>query len=403
MEDGSPWARGGIGAISGQEGLKLGFACAWDPDPRMTWSGTPWNLRQALRSRTHVVDLGISLPALPRSALKILHARRRNGQLVSAWKHSALWSAICQSAIRGKVRRAGPDAVLEIQDLAVVDVPFFIYQDASYDVLLHVWDQSAGQVSHFPMLDLEAVRRRRERQHGVYERAAGLLAMSAWFARTLVEWTGMPPARVHVVHPGASALALSPGHAAPRRDPPRRRLLLIGKDFRTKGGDVVVRALAALRREYDPSVTLTVAGPLAWPLPGTVPEGVRFLGRVPTGEVVHLYDTHDLFVMPSRFEGFGIAFVEALARGLPCIGRDAFAMPELISPGHNGDLVKGDDPDQLAAAIVRVLRDDEIYRRCDEEALRVSAYFSWERAATDALAAIQGTLTHAHQIPAYRR
>jgi glycosyltransferase involved in cell wall biosynthesis len=369
--------------------LRLGFACAWDANPVQTWSQTPWHLREALRRVADIVDLGIELPDAGRAALKLLHARPWSGELVSGWKHSRLWDTICHQTLNPRARRSAVAAVLEIQDMASLDVPYFLYQDASYDVLLHLWQTGTGRLPHFPMLDLDTIRRRAERQHRIFARASGVLAMSAWYARTLTEWSGVPAEKVHVVHPGMNAAV---GGRARSRPAPRRQLLLVGKDFHTKGGEIVVAALALLSRELDPDITLTVAGPRRWPLPGPIPDGVRFLGRLPAAEIAALYSSHDLLVMPSRFEAFGIAFVEALASGLPCIGRRAFAMPELITPGHNGDLVDNDDPEALAACIARTLADDRLYLRCQSEAAAVAAHYTWDRAAADALSAVTSSL-----------
>jgi glycosyltransferase involved in cell wall biosynthesis len=199
-----------------------------------------------------------------------------------------------------------------------------------------------------------------------------------------VSVTGLPASRVHVVNPGISAVSSAvPGEVFARRLESRRRLLMVGKDFHTKGGDQVVRALAVLRREVDPGITLTVVGPAEWPLAGPVPDGVAFLGRLPVSELAALYDSHDLFVLPSRFEGFGIAFAEALSRGLPCVGRDAFAMPEIISVGRTGDLVRSEDPEELAKVVASVLRDDSIYRTTWETREDAARHYSWERAAAD--------------------
>ena len=370
--------------------LRLGFACAWDANPLQTWSQTPWHLREALRRVADVVDLGIELPAAGRAALRLLHTRRWAGEFVSGWKHSRLWDTICQQTLNPRARRSSVAAVLEIQDMASVEVPFFLYQDASYDVLLHLWQTGTQRLPHFPMLDLDTIRRRAERQHRIFAQASGILAMSAWYARTLTQWSGVPAEKVHVVHPGMNAVTRRHVRLRPA---PRRRLLLVGKDFHTKGGDVVLAALARLRRDLDPQISLTVAGPRRWPVDGSIPDGVRFLGRLPVADVGALYDSHDLLVMPSRFEAFGIAFVEALASGLPCIGRRAFAMPELITPGRNGDLVDDDDPEKLAACIARTLADDGLYRRCQSEAASVAAHFTWDRAAADTLAAVASSLT----------
>jgi glycosyltransferase involved in cell wall biosynthesis len=369
--------------------LRLGFACNWDPDPRLTWSHTPWNLRSALREHADVLDVGVQLPAAGRMLLKAAFARRRNGRWTSAWKHSALWASLGGRAVARAVRHAELDAVLQVGDLAVVERPFFVLQDLSVDLLLRHYDEAAGGVPHLEALDLDLLRRRRQRQLEVYERATGVLAMSRFLARSLVMDTGLPAAKVHVIYPGATAAAGGHPPPAPRdHAPSRRRLLFVGKDFLTKGGDVVVRALSVLRSGWDPAVTLTVAGPSVWPLPGPVPDGVEFLGRVPVAEVTRMYDRHDLLVMPSRLEGFGIVFVEALARGLPCVGRDAFAMPEIIEPGRNGGLVAGDDPEELARVVAGVLDDDRLYAACADDAAAVARRFTWQRAAAEVVAAV---------------
>ncbi|HEY3609170.1 MAG TPA: glycosyltransferase family 4 protein [Pseudonocardiaceae bacterium] len=334
-------------------------------------------MRDALRTRTEVVDVGMTYPTAVRLPLKALHARRVDGQWVSMWKHSR--------PARGYARQAllrGPqcDVVLQIQDLAELPTPYLVLQDLSYDVLLDEMD-THGHLVHFPSLTRSDAQRLAERQHRIYASAAGVLAMSQWFAAHLVRVSGVPAERVHVVHPGASALGSVVLGARSRR-----RLLLVGKDFATKAGEQVVAALALLRASVDPSITLTVVGPKVWPMPGSPPPGVRFLGRLPISQVRELYASHDLFVMPSRFEGFGIALVEALSHGLPAVGRRAFAMPEIVRPGDNGDLVTGDDPVELADIIARLLSDDALFARVAAQAAGVREYYSWGRAADDVIA-----------------
>src|SRR5690606_2438241 len=162
-------------------------------------------------------------------------------------------------------------------------------------------------------------------------------------------------------------------------------LLMVATGFLGKGGDLVLAALALLRREVDPAITLTVVGPRVWPLPGGPPDGVDFLGPRPRDEVAALYDRHDLFVLPSRLEGFGIVLAEAVARGLPCIARDAYAMPEVVEPGVTGSLLTGDDPAELAGLIASALADDSLYAKCRSRAGELAAWFSWDRAGRQAV------------------
>ena len=283
--------------------------------------------------------------------------------------------------------------MLEIQDLARTDRPYFLYQDLSYDIVSDLLDdRSAGLAEYFPHLDRSAVERRRARQVGVYEGATGIFAMSRFLADSLVERTGIDPAKVHVVRPGARPRATDPGPLPPRRPGPRRRLLFAGTTFGVKGGDLVVAATEILRRDRDAEITLTVVGPDRWPGPGGIPEGVRFLGRVGADDMDDVYAAHDVLVVPSRLEGFGKVFVEALAHGLPCVGRKAFAMPEIIEPGRNGALVEGESPAELADAIWRTLQDERVFELCAADRGQVLATYNWDRAAADMLGLMDGSL-----------
>jgi glycosyltransferase involved in cell wall biosynthesis len=362
----------------------------WDRNAEATWSHTPWQLRKAMREIADVVDTGVVLSRSVHLGLELMHARLAGGRVVTMWQQSRLTDDICRRTISHAARRRDCDAVLQIQDLAVLDRPYFVYQDMSFDALVEYRELAGlGPRKDLPPAALE---RRRQRQLRIYAGATGIFAMSEWLRRSLITVTGIPESKVTVINPGASTGPAAAGpvafHAAPRR-----RLLFVGRgDFGRKGGDTVVAALEVLRREVDPEITLTVAGPDVWPLPGQPPEGVRFLGKLPLRQVAELYETHDLFVMPSRQEAFGIVFAEATARGMPCIARDAVAMPEIIQPGRNGALFTGHDPVVLAELIARTLADDALYANCYAAAAETRAWYSWERAATQAVAAITAAL-----------
>ncbi|CAN5615505.1 hypothetical protein BH20ACT10_BH20ACT10_24760 [soil metagenome] len=369
--------------------LRLGFACDWGKVPEQSWSGTPWGLRMALGRIADVADLGVGYSA-SRDFWKYAYARRRYGSWISAYQWSSSWDRAVQRKLRASLNGTPVDTVVEVGDLAPLDVPFYVYQDLSFDVLEKYFDPEIG-VPGFKGIDLATIKRRRERQREIYEAATGIFAMSEWFADTLTEWSGIPPEKVTVVYAGLNSIETedAPRDDSPNSGPPK--LLFVGRDFFRKGGDVVVAALELLRREYSPSIQLTVAGPESWPLPGGVPEGVVFLGDRPTAEVARLYREHDVFVMPSRFEAFGIVFREALANGLPVVGRSAFALPEIITPGKNGALVDSDDPEELARAIVAVLENPDVRRSTLRDAKEVGERFSWAAVAGRMMEAIKGS------------
>ncbi|GAA3554015.1 hypothetical protein GCM10022222_42100 [Amycolatopsis ultiminotia] len=327
-----------------------------------------------------MADLGLSWPQPARLALKTLAARRHDGRWTSGWKHHPVTQSLAQQRLRRAEAAAECALVLQIGDLARLRRPYLVYQDLSFDLL-----REERELRHFPHLSAARIEQLRERQLEIYAGAAGVLAMSEWLAAHLVRVSGLPSDKVHVVNPGCNALPTAAPTVPPRSTRPRR-LLFVGKDFPTKAGPQVVAAWEILRRDLDPGMELTIAGPATWPLPDAIPDGVTFLGRVPLERVRELYPSHDLFVLPSHFEGYGIAFVEALAHGLPCVGRDRCAMPEIIRPGDNGGLVTSDDPAELAALITTLLANDELRERTVAQAPAVIKHATWSRAAEETLA-----------------
>lgn len=361
---------------------RLGFACNWDPDPTRTWSGTNWALLTALQAQSDTVDVGTHMSLTARRAWQVATRRRRNGSWVSTWQTTPQWEKYLLNDVQKHVTEANCDAVLEIQDVGVIDRPYFVYQDLSYDVLIRELRSGDEGVSQFfKGLDRNVIERRRDRQHEVFARAAGVLAMSAAYAESLVNESGLPAEKVHVVYPGAASLGPEAA-ATPRRirERPRTKLLFVGTTFLVKSGDVVLKAFELLRRD-DPSLTLTIVGPNTWPMDAPIPVGVDFRGRVPRAEIVGIMDEHDLFVMPSRLEGFGMVFVEAMTRGLPCVGRRAFAMPELIEDGVTGAIVDTLDPVDLAEVIARTLANDSIYEEVERRAPETAQKFTWDKTA----------------------
>jgi glycosyltransferase involved in cell wall biosynthesis len=108
--------------------------------------------------------------------------------------------------------------------------------------------------------------------------------------------------------------------------------------------------------------------------------------------VATLLDEHDVLVVPSKFEAFGIIFVEALSRGVPCVARNEFAMPEIVHPGVNGALLDACTPEEIATAVAELLADDEVFARTEKERAETAAFFSWRRTAEETVAAITSRL-----------
>jgi glycosyltransferase involved in cell wall biosynthesis len=115
-----------------------------------------------------------------------------------------------------------------------------------------------------------------------------------------------------------------------------------------------------VRRAF-PKARLLVAGSGA-PAGGPIPPGVFYLGRVSFSELPGLLAQSSVFALPTLREPFGIAFLDAMACGLPCIGTRIEAVPEIIREGETGLLVPPGDAVALALAIERLLGDPVLAR-----------------------------------------
>jgi glycosyltransferase involved in cell wall biosynthesis len=186
------------------------------------------------------------------------------------------------------------------------------------------------------------------REGAVYRGAAAIAAFSENAARSVISDYGADPARVRVVGAGANVFPES----APRRDD-GSTIAFAGFDFARKGGLVLLEALAILRRRVR-RARLLVAGA---PPPDRAPPGAIFLGPVATAELPALFSQSTVFALPTLHEPYGLAFLDAMACGLPCVGTRVEAVPEIVREGDTGLLVPPGDPVALAEALELILGD----------------------------------------------
>lgn len=370
--------------------MRLGFACSWWHPRETTWSYTPISLYRGLQA------CGVSpldIEAQPPLAVKALAAGLAKLTSRRPWKYTRAYRALEAARVRQAVRRLRPDAVIEIADLlAPTAAPSFGYQDMGFQVAVDQYSAlGPNLVSTFPT-DLDTLRALADEQARVLPQLHGMLTMSAWYRDYLAGRGLLSTQKIDVVGAGVAPWFENapPRQLAPARE--RRRLLFVGGDFVRKGGDQVLEAVRRLRESGSADLRLTIAGPDRWPLPEAIPDWVDFLGALPREQTQPLFGQHDLMVMPSRFEAYGIVFLEARASGIPCIGRDAYAMPELIEPGRGGLLWDGAEVDRLAALILQALGDDRLQSHCMQDARRLAREHSWASVAARILSALERRL-----------
>ena len=196
----------------------------------------------------------------------------------------------------------------------------------------------------------------------------------------MIEDYGCDPSRVVAVGGGATPL----GNRT-RTQSDGKAALFVGMDFRRKGGRVLLEAWREVHRRL-PDAELWIVGPRE---NMAAQAGITWLGRLGPEELQDVRSRAAVFVMPSLFDPWGFVFNEAMASGLPCIGTNICAMPEIIQHGSTGLLVDPGDPHQLADALLDLLSDPAKARRMGEAGLAAyRASGTWDRVASNIADAI---------------
>lgn len=217
-------------------------------------------------------------------------------------------------------------------------------------------------------------------------RARVLITVSEFSRGELVEMLGVAPERVHVIPNGvdeAFARAVPDPQVRARYELPERYVLALGTVSERKNLGVLERAAAALRPE---GVELVLAGSDRGYLRGSA-AGLRRIGYVADEDLPALYAGAVALAMPSRYEGFGLPCLEAMAAGTPVVAAQRGALPEIVAQA--GLLADPDDVDAFTDALLSVVADAGLRANLAEAGRQRAAGFSWERTAalTDAVLA----------------
>jgi glycosyltransferase involved in cell wall biosynthesis len=199
---------------------------------------------------------------------------------------------------------------------------------------------------------------------------------------------------IRVIPNGVDTAQFSPSARLARRPEERLRrkfqesdfvLLLIGNDWRVKGLETVLRAVAALR---DLPILLIAAGDDS---PDSFRETAKSLGIFercrfePSREdVLDFYAAVDLYVSPSREDSFGLPVAEAMACGLPVITSTHAGVAALVRDGVDGFIVRQcDDYQALARILRRLYADQGLRQNAGAAAAQASLQWTWDRNAAD--------------------
>ncbi len=227
-------------------------------------------------------------------------------------------------------------------------------------------------------------------------RADGIIVDSAYTRQTLTRALAYPPERIWVVPLGVDTERFRPCSVPAdfdRRyglDSRCRYVLYVGSENPRKNLPMLLRAFARLRRAL-PDVRLIRVGAIQYPAHALeleylinrlgLSDAVLHFPAVADDDLVFFYNRADMFAFPSRYEGFGLPVLEAMACGTPVVCADAASLPEVA--GDAALRVPPDDEAGWAAAMEQALTDSALRAGLRARGLARARQFPWERTAAE--------------------
>jgi glycosyltransferase involved in cell wall biosynthesis len=172
------------------------------------------------------------------------------------------------------------------------------------------------------------------------------------------------------------------------------RILTVGRLHPRKGQDRILEAIRQMPNELKAGLEYYIIGPEVRPHyarglreqadSSGIP--VHFLGDLQDHDIRIAYESSDLFALtsvphPHSVEGFGFVYLEAAAHGLPALGHRTGGVEDAVVHNETGLLADPNDSDDLARALERLLRDDELRLRLGQKARERAAGFTWRQTA----------------------
>lgn len=154
------------------------------------------------------------------------------------------------------------------------------------------------------------------------------------------------------------------------------RFVYVGRISKQKGCDTLVRSFTELR-SLNPEIELTVIGSIVDNEIIAGAHGIRYIQQLSHSQLAEELNNHDVLVLPSAFDSFGMVVVEAMACGLPAIVSEHVGARELVLPGKTGEIVRFGDYSSLMSAMSWYIANRDLLPSQSTAAAQMASNYSW--------------------------
>jgi glycosyltransferase involved in cell wall biosynthesis len=217
----------------------------------------------------------------------------------------------------------------------------------------------------------------------ILAKADALIAVSENTRRDAIRVLGIPSKRITTIYSGIAPEYFDAKPTLRQRP----YVLFVGTIEPRKNLNGLLDAWSLVREELRKEFDLVIAGPMGWghaSMLARIRAEATYLGYVPETQMPGLMAGATVFVYPSFYEGFGFPVAQALAAKVPVVTSNTSSLPEVARDGAL--LVDPKSPDEIAAAITRLLESDAIRAKLAGYGRASAERFRWERCAEETLA-----------------
>lgn len=344
-------------------------------NPKNTWSGTSYSLRTALEKYCDVIFVDSSRTIFEDVIFKIIN---KLGKRTSTRLLDDFFNYLYSARINKKIKDFKNIPVLEIANAVKLKNDFYLYHDLSY----YCWIESNIKIAKLGhsfangnlnvFCDRE-LNRRIFNEKKLIEASKGVFYMGNWVARNMqMRYPEIGEKKIFFAGGG-----LNTDFVLKKAEKNPNQIIFIGIDFERKAGDLVVEAFRILKDNYIKNAKLVIIGS------GQQKEenGVMWLGKLDREEISEHLAQSSVFCMPSRFEAYGLAFIEAHCFGLPVVARNDYEMRYFVEDGKDGYLISDDNAEELAKTLDKAIKNRDMHEYVENNKEIYLRQYSWDNVA----------------------